>query len=90
VTSYTYDAVGRIKTVTLPKPTASSTLSFVTTYTYDQFDVIAACLFSATGLWEFRYRWTKDLEAWDKDPGRIKAVHRIDETWARSIGELFD
>ncbi|MBP7851200.1 hypothetical protein [Candidatus Neomicrothrix sp.] len=59
-------------------------------YTYDQFDVIAACLFSATGLWEFRYRWTKDLEAWDKDPGRIKAVHRIDETWARSIGELFD
>lgn len=57
-------------------------------YAYDQFDVIAACLFSATGLWEFRFRWTTDLEPWDEDPLRIKAVHRIDDTWARSIDEL--
>ena len=57
-------------------------------YTYNQFVIIAACLFSATGLWEFRYRWSVDLEAWDQDPDRIKAVHRIDDTWVKSIGEL--
>jgi len=57
-------------------------------YTYDQFDIIAACLFSATGLWEFRYRWTRDLEPWKDDPERIKAVHRIDSSWASSIEEL--
>lgn len=59
-------------------------------YTYDQFDIIAACLFSATGLWEFRYRWTKDLDPWAQDPDRIKAVHRIDASWATSIGDLLD
>ena len=57
-------------------------------YTYDQFDIIAACLFSATGVWEFRYRWTKDLEAWEQDPKRIKAIHRIDSGWATSIKAL--
>ena len=57
-------------------------------YTYDQFDIIAACLFSATGVWEFRYRWTKDLEPWDEDRQRIKAIHRIDDSWATSIEAL--
>jgi RHS repeat-associated protein len=38
ITSYTYDAIGRVTTVTLPKPTPSSPLNFVTTYTYDQLD----------------------------------------------------
>jgi len=57
-------------------------------YTFDQFDVIAACLFSATGIWEFRYRWVTDLEPWDQDAGRIKAIQRIGQSWARSLGEL--
>jgi restriction-modification system family protein len=57
-------------------------------YTYDQFDIIAACLFSATGNWEFRYRWVKDLESWDKDPNRIRAVHRVDNSWTTSLSEL--
>lgn len=57
-------------------------------YTYDQFDIIAACLFSATGNWEFRYRWAKNLEPWEQDPTRIRAMHRVDESWAGSLGEL--
>lgn len=57
-------------------------------YMFDQFDVLAACLFSATGLWEYRFRWTKDLEPWSTDHGRIKPVQRIDESWAQSFDEL--
>jgi hypothetical protein len=57
-------------------------------YTFDQFDVLAACLFSATGVWEYRFRWTKDLEPCSTDHGRIKPVQRIDESWAQSFDEL--
>ena len=38
ITSYTYDPLGRITSVTLPKPTPGSPLNFVTTYSYDNFD----------------------------------------------------
>ena len=56
-------------------------------YTYDQFDVLAACLFSATGIWEFRFRWTNDLEPWSEDPARIAAIQRIDDSWASSLND---
>lgn len=57
-------------------------------YSFDQFDIVAACLFSATGIWEFRYRWARDLLPWTDDPTRIAAVQRIDDRWCRSLGEL--
>ena len=57
-------------------------------YSYGQFDVLAACLFSATGLWEFRFRLAKDLDAAKDDPSRIEPIQRIDDTWARSLNEL--
>lgn len=57
-------------------------------YAVDQFDVVAACLFSATGLWEFRFRWTRDLKPWEQDPTRLRALHRVDGSWSRSLGEL--
>jgi RHS repeat-associated protein len=38
LTSYTYDALDRIATVRLPKPSPSSTLDFLTTYSYDNLD----------------------------------------------------
>lgn len=57
-------------------------------YTFGQFEVLAACLFSATGLWEYRFRWTRDLLPWPSDGTRIKPVQRIDDGWARSLGEL--
>ena len=57
-------------------------------YTFEQFEVLAACLFSATGLWEYRFRWTRDLLPSTTDGGRIKPVQRIDARWASSLGEL--
>src|SRR5262249_37437421 len=36
-TSFIYDNLDRITSITLPKPTPSSTLNFTTTYTYDVF-----------------------------------------------------
>lgn len=57
-------------------------------YSYDQFDVLAVCLFSATGLWEFRYRWTSDLQQWEQDTSRISAIQRVDATWVSSLGDL--
>jgi hypothetical protein len=59
-------------------------------YTFDQFDVLAACLFSSTGLWEYRFRWTRDLEASSTDESRIRPVQRIDDRWARSFDELLN
>lgn len=57
-------------------------------YTFDQFDVMAACLFSATGLWEFRFRWTTDLAPWDQDQNRIAAIQRIDGQWPTTLSDL--
>lgn len=57
-------------------------------YTFDQFDVVAACLFSATGMWEYRYQWSRRLVAWKTDRTRIQAVQRIDERWATSFAQL--
>jgi hypothetical protein len=57
-------------------------------YPFDQFDVLAACLFPATGRWEFRFRWARHLVPWSEDAGRIAAVQRIDGSWAWSLAEL--
>jgi hypothetical protein len=57
-------------------------------YTFDQFDVVAACLFSATGMWEFRFQWTAHLTPWEVDPTRIQAIQRIDRPWASSLSQL--
>lgn len=45
-TTYTYDARDRITSVTLPKPTATSTLNFVTTYSYDNYDPASGLVFT--------------------------------------------
>ncbi|MPY93112.1 MAG: hypothetical protein GEV08_08605 [Acidimicrobiia bacterium] len=57
-------------------------------YTYDQFDVLAVCLFSATGRWEFRFRWAAELSPWSLDPGRLAPIQRIDPSWPASLGDL--
>jgi hypothetical protein len=59
-------------------------------YTFEQFDVVAACLFSATGLWEFRFKRARDLAPWDEDADRIQAIQRIDETWSPSLQDLLE
>lgn len=57
-------------------------------YTFDQFDVLAACVFSVTGHWEYRFKRTTELAPWTEDPGRIQAVQRIDSKWVSSIDEI--
>lgn len=57
-------------------------------YAFDSFDVVAACMFSVTGQWTFRFRWSRDLVAWNKDPSRIGAIQRIDDLWEFSLGAL--
>lgn len=45
-TTYLYDALDRITSVTLPKPVTGSTLNFVTTYSYDNFDSASGLVFT--------------------------------------------
>ena len=46
ITTYTYDNLDRILTVTLPKPTGTSTLNFLTTYSYDNYDAGTGLVFT--------------------------------------------
>ena len=50
-----------------------------------QFDVVAACLFSVTGLWEFRFKRSTQLMRSEAFPERIAPIQRVDETWAESL-----
>lgn len=59
-------------------------------YPFDAFDIIAACMFSVTGRWTFRFKWASELIAWREDKSRIGAIQRIDDSWARSLDELID
>lgn len=45
VTTYVYDVLDRVTSITLPKPTAGSTLNFVTTYSYDNYDATTGLVF---------------------------------------------
>jgi hypothetical protein len=59
-------------------------------YTYDAFDIVAACMFSITGRWTFKFKWARDLVPWSSDPSRIGAIQRIDGSWSDSLSELID
>ncbi|MEA2685131.1 MAG: hypothetical protein QOE93_326 [Actinomycetota bacterium] len=56
-------------------------------YTFDSFDILAACMFSVSGHWTFRFKRSRALVPWTKDPARIGAIQRIDTTWASSLAE---
>jgi hypothetical protein len=56
-------------------------------YRPEQFDVVAACIYSATGSWEFRYKSTAGLTRHAKHPDRLAALHRVDATWHTSLVE---
>jgi hypothetical protein len=57
-------------------------------YRLDQFDIVAACLFSPTGSWEFRYQWTAQLQPNKSFPDRAAPLQRVDDTWTASLGAL--
>lgn len=57
-------------------------------YPVNGFDVVAACLFSPTGQWEFRFCRTADMEVHEKHPGRLATMHVIDDSWKGAISAL--
>jgi hypothetical protein len=59
-------------------------------YPVDAFDIVAACMFSVTGRWTFRFKRASDLDRWNQDHARISAIQRIDETWVESLSTLPD
>jgi hypothetical protein len=54
-------------------------------YRPDQFDVVAACLYSLTRQWEFRFIRTTLLSRHPDHPGRLAATHRVDQRWSKTL-----
>ena len=57
-------------------------------YSYDAFDIVAACMFPVTKRWTFKFKWARDLTPWTKDSTKIGAIQRIDGTWVDSLDAL--
>lgn len=57
-------------------------------YPFAAFDILAACMFSVTGRWNFRFQWSRHLTPWALDQSRIAAIQRIDDSWATSLEAL--
>ncbi len=57
-------------------------------YKVTEFDVVAACLFTATGVWQFRFARTIDLPRHSVYTDRLAPMQRVDETWVRTIEEI--
>ena len=45
-------------------------------------------MFPVTGRWTFKFKRAVDLAPWIKDPTRIGAIQRVDETWSDSLAGL--
>lgn len=59
-------------------------------YRFDAFDIVAACMFSVTGRWTFRFKRAAALDHWRDDPSRIAAIQRINSSWASTLDELLE
>lgn len=59
-------------------------------YRRDQFDVVAASLYPATGRWEFRFKATSGLRPDARWEDRIYPVQRVDETWSETLLEALE
>jgi len=57
-------------------------------YPADGFDVVAACLFSPIGRWEFRYGLTSRMTRHKDFPDRLSAIQTITDDWAASLTDL--
>lgn len=54
-------------------------------YAADGFDVVAACLFSPTGRWEFRFGRTADMVRHKDFPDRLAPIQPITYAWTDSL-----
>jgi len=60
-------------------------------YRTDHFDILAACVFNATGAWEHRFALVDDLERRPDAPDTLKVMQRVslapDAVWWGSLDE---
>lgn len=56
-------------------------------YKHDHFDVVAACLYSPTRRWAFKFIRTSRLDRHPVHSDRLAATHRIDNRWSNSLEE---
>lgn len=54
-------------------------------YAVGGFDVVAACLFSPTGRWEFRFGRTTDMARHKSFPDRLAPIQPITDDWVDSL-----
>lgn len=57
-------------------------------YHVDAFDVVAACLFSPTGRWEFRFGRTSNMTIHKDFPDRLTPIQLITSAWTKSLPAL--
>ncbi|WP_414172265.1 hypothetical protein [Clavibacter tessellarius] len=57
-------------------------------YSREAFDVVAACLFSATGQWEFRFGRTSDMMPHKKFSDRLAPIQSITTDWADQLSAI--
>lgn len=57
-------------------------------YRHDAFDIVAACMYSPTGSWSFRFAETSRMRRHNTYPDRLAAIQRIDETWTTALEDL--
>lgn len=57
-------------------------------YRVDQFDVIAACLYSPTKAWSFRFQRTDHLVRDTRFGDRIAPIQRIEDNWVAELSQL--
>jgi hypothetical protein len=59
-------------------------------YRPEQFDVVAACLYSPTRRWDFRFIRSYRLDRHQAHPDRLAATHRVDERWSDTLTGALD
>ena len=57
-------------------------------YRVEAFDVVAACMYSPTGEWVFRFARTQDLPRHRNFPDRLAAIQRINGSWTSGVESL--
>jgi hypothetical protein len=59
-------------------------------YTFDRFDVVAACMWAVTGRWEFKFAHASVLDPHRRYPDRLNPKQPVDDRWHDSLREAFD
>lgn len=54
-------------------------------YKFDQFDLVAVCMFAITGRWEFKYCRADRLTPHKEHTDRIAATQRVDDRWESDL-----